>query len=84
MDDIGKYLRKYATLTPPQGTKKKLLAELFRSECGVTLSENQIRLQKEGVFLDCHPAVRTEIQRHAPHLISILLERHNTRITFIR
>lgn len=84
MDDVGKYLRKYSTLVPPEGTKKKLLIELFRNECGITLTEKQIRLQGQGIFLDCHPAVRGEIQRLAPHIITTLLERYNTRIAFIR
>jgi hypothetical protein len=84
MDEVGKYLRKYTTLVPPEGTKKKIFIDVIRSECGITITERHIRLRGQGIYLDCHPVIRGEIQQRASGIISTLLEKHNTRIAFIR
>jgi len=84
MDTIGKYLQKYFKLAPPEGVKKKTLIQVIKDECGVTLTEEQIRIHKEGFFLQCHPTVRSEVLQHTTHILQVLHEKHNTRVSFIR
>ena len=84
MDNAAKFLERYLKLSPPQSTKKKLLIKTIQDECGVSITEDQIKLHKEGVFLNCHPIIKTEIVRNQQGIISALHNHHNTRISFIR
>ena len=84
MDSIQKHLQKYSKLTPPEESKKKVILKTLKDECGILLEEKQIKLFKEGVFLNCHPTIRSEIIQQQRAIITALLEKHQIRISFIR
>ena len=84
MEGIFKYLSRYKNLTPPNASAIKLLIETIHSEYGILLEESNITFKRGGVLLSCHPAVRSEVVRSAPTIISILYKKHNVRLSYIR
>ncbi len=84
MNGIGSYLDKYKHIKPPESSKRKVLVEVVRAECGVLLKESEVMITRGGVRLSCHPTVRSEIARHAPVILDVLHKRHGVHIAFIQ
>lgn len=84
MRELQKYLDKYRTLAPPEASVRKVLRTVLYDECGFTLEEKDITLQRGGIIVSCHPTVRSELMRSAPHILSVLQNAHNIRLAFIR
>jgi len=84
MDLLSGYLAKYRTLTPPQSTKAKLIAQVIRDECGIDVAHTDIQVRRGGATLSVHPTVRCEVGRHIPRVLTVLHQQHNTRLSFLR
>ena len=84
MDVVSKYLKKYKALAPPEGLKKKTVLQTIQSECGIQLNEKQLRFSGNGLFINCHPTIRSELRMCAPRVLRVLVEQHNLRLAFIR
>jgi hypothetical protein len=81
---LEKYLSKYKTLTPPQATKTKIIAQVIQDECGITIPHTNITMRRGGAIISCHPTVRSEVGRCIPQLLTVLQKEHNLRLSFIR
>ncbi len=84
MELASSYLAKYARLEPPQASTKKLLVQVIRDECGITLTERSVSLSRGGAILSCHPTERSELARCVPQILTLLQHEHNVRLSFIR
>jgi len=84
MDNVVSFLAKYKNLTPPEESTKKIIVEAIKHECGITLEKKDVSLKQGGVFLKCHPAVRSELLRCVPKIISTLSREYNIRLSYIR
>jgi hypothetical protein len=84
MRELGQYLEKYRSLAPPEASIRKVLAQVLHDECGFDLKEKDLALQRGGVIISCHPTIRSEIMRTAPHVLTTLQHSHNIRLAFIR
>jgi|GEM_PF-4193254 len=84
MKELQKYLQKYKNLTPPEASKKKVLIDAIRSECGITLTENDIALIGGGARLSCHPTVRSEIAQCAPRVLGVLHGEYGVHLAYLR
>jgi hypothetical protein len=84
MQTIKGLFQKYATLTPPEGSKKRVVIEMVKKECGITVQECDIRIGNGGVFLSCHPIERAEIMRSSPTILQRLRDEYAVYVSFIR
>jgi hypothetical protein len=84
MQTIKGLFQKYAHLAPPESSKKKVVVQAVKKECGITLSEDDVRLSSGGVFLGCHPIERAEILRSAPQVLTRLRDDYSVYMSFIR
>jgi len=84
MDGILTYLNRYKNLTPPNKSKIKTFVSVVSDEIGILIEEENVSIKRNGVLLDCHPTVRSEVVRSAPKIINILNSKHNIRLSFIR
>ena len=84
MQELRSYLSKYLHLTPPEATKKKVLIDVIRKECGILLEEKEIVIVGGGVRLSCHPTVRSELARCAPQVLRTLHQEHNVHLAYLR
>ena len=84
MDSVVSFLAKYKNLTPPEESAKKIILETIKDECGINLKTKDVSMKQGGVFLSCHPAVRSELIRCVPRIISTLQKEHNIRLSYIR
>lgn len=84
MNDLSKYLDRYRNLTPPNASTIKLLVKTIHDECGVDLTESSVSLHRGSAVVSCHPAVRSEVVRCAPQVITTLQKKHGIRLTSIR
>ncbi len=84
MYELQQYLQKYRTLAPPEASVRKVLALVLKDECGLDLQERDFTLQQGGVFVSCHPTLRSELMRIAPRILTTLHNTHNIRLSFIR
>ena len=84
MDDLQAYLRKYLNLVPPEASKRKILSEVIYKECGIKLKEADITMSGNGVRVNCHPTVRSELARCTSKILSALHKDHGIHIAFIR
>ena len=84
MQVIQNLFQKYAQLTPPESSKKKVIVSAVRKECGITLQEDEVRMGSGGVFLHCHPVERAEILRCSPVILQRLREEYSVYFSFIR
>ena len=51
MEGLQKFLSRYKNLTPPEGSKRKVLLAVIKQECGFLLEEKEIKIQGNGVYL---------------------------------
>ena len=84
MEVLQAYLAKYKNLTPPEASKIRCIAKVIENECGILLPESTLLLRRGGVFAECHPAIKSELSRHAGAIIHTLHSEYQIRITFIR
>jgi hypothetical protein len=84
MYELQQYLQKYRTLAPPEASVRKVLLSVLKDECGLEFEEQSFTLQQGGVFVSCHPTVRSELLRMAPRILNTLHHVHNIRLSFIR
>lgn len=84
MDGVGKFLDRYKHLTPPEGSKRKVLCDVIRHECGIVVDEKSITIRGNGAYLSCHPTLRGEIRLCAPRVLTQLHQQHNIHLAFIR
>lgn len=82
MFELGNYLAKYRNLEPPQASVTRLLVEIVRDECGVTLEEGMVSIRNSTAFLSCHPALRSELRLCAPRVLAEL-QRRGVRLSKI-
>ncbi len=84
MEGLGAYLARYRSLEPPHASMARMVCAVVRDECGITLSEKELRFTQGGVLLSCHPVVRSEVVVHAPRILAILREKHGVRLSHVR
>lgn len=84
MNGLGSYLDKYKHIKAPESSKRKVLVEVVRTECGISLKESEVMITRGGIRLACHPTVRSEIARHTPNILNILHKQHGIHVAFIQ
>ncbi len=84
MDSVVTFLSKYKNLKPPEESTKKIILQIIKDECGLCLEKKDVSLKQGGVFLTCHPAVRSELIRCVPRILNTLQKDHNIRLSYIR
>jgi len=84
MRELQNFLARYKNLTPPEGSKKKVLIETLYRECGVSFKEKDLTFRGGGVTLSCHPITRSEVIQCAPRVLEVLYKEHGIHIAFIR
>ena len=74
-NNIGDLLARFKKLKPTDTFIKEECVEVLQDSLGVKIDIKDISVQKNTLFLNLHPAIKTEIFLKKEHILSALKKR---------
>jgi hypothetical protein len=72
MQLLKDYLSKYKNLEPPEASAKRLFIQVVKDECGLEIEPEQVSIRNGNAFIQCHPALRSELRLCATRVLGTL------------